>query len=1318
MASDHGPGAASATEERAGLPLRRWIHGALKVFAGLLAAIAILIVLASLVGVRVPIDRLSGFLSPVVEGLGATAEYAEGSYVELSLTPAIRLEDFRLTGEHVALGVTHLSGAVELLPLLRQELVIRDARIETGRLEISPRPGVDGDRASPPPRESEPFELSPWLRSLVVETARVTDVTAVVRHEDSGAQWSFAVMDLRLEMPRPGDVTASIGGSFQDIPFDLEARSQRRSADEWALDQLTLDGDGFGMQLTGQADPGGGKAAGLFSLRVEDSDAVQAVFGSSFVPFSPFIASADWDYANGRGRLVLDDLTLGSSRFHGEADLDLSKPVPELIVDLETPEVDLDDWAARLTAASELPEAGGETAGESEASGRQSPPLAEMLDPWLQGVRVASELRVGNIRGALLPVTDFSLGIGIGIEDETLTLPVSVVMGDVPLRGGIGVQTDGDVVRVRAPLVGPPSDAGELLRLLFAVDELAGRHEGLRMVASGEGRTVAELVDSVRVSGSLDGARISYGTRPVTFSLDTMELESSMHAPTSVVAAGELLGQPFEITARSDSLAELADRQEMHFDTVVTGPDTRLTASAARTENELNLGLGIESSNPGVMRDWLGLYPGEPTTVALGVQLTRVTGSEKLVYRIDPLRVGGSSMRVDGALMRPEGRAALSARLRGDVLDVEDVVNLFAAAPAKEVSQTGPESSGLALDVPILPAEISIFDADLDVGLGQLAYGALGVTDFSVIGRTRDGEVESAAVSGVTAYGSLNGSASADLRTAEPNLGASLELAPFRFGRLLEDLDFVASSELTFERASVDLDLSGETLGELLRSARLDMRVAGGRIPLVPELGGWAIVDEASLRNEPGEPIALSVTGSVRDEPLAVDLGVASLVELLDTRRLDLQLDGWLGGLALEAEFLAQLPVGSGRTDLRIRAEAGGLDAWNDLLGLNLPPWGPIEMAGDLAQSQSALRLDDFRFTIGESNLHGRVDIDLTEKPRVDVRLRAPMIQLEDFRTKGWTATGVADAEDGEPRAGETGDEPDTQEPPLVSRETFERLDATLALEVEDVRSGTDKLGTGQLRAQLLKGVFEIPMLLVQTPAGDVAATGRLAWAGPNLMDSSLSLEVDHFDYGILARRIDPASNMKGDLSLNASLQSQYPLGQSFMSNANGMLRFGVWPEDFRAGVFDLWAIGLLSAVMPRFSDDAVSTMNCVIGKFRVTNGVLSEESFLADSSKIQVTGETDADFRLREVDAYLSPEAKRAQIFSFAAPVEISGDFDDFGIGFRPGDLALAILRFVTSPVVAPIRWLVEEPLPADGEAACRSAWGAPGPSADEPVP
>jgi N6-L-threonylcarbamoyladenine synthase len=44
------------------------------------------------------------------EAFDKAAEYAEGSYVELSLTPAIRLEDFRLTGEHVALGVADEAG--------------------------------------------------------------------------------------------------------------------------------------------------------------------------------------------------------------------------------------------------------------------------------------------------------------------------------------------------------------------------------------------------------------------------------------------------------------------------------------------------------------------------------------------------------------------------------------------------------------------------------------------------------------------------------------------------------------------------------------------------------------------------------------------------------------------------------------------------------------------------------------------------------------------------------------------------------------------------------------------------------------------------------------------------------------------------------------------------------------------------------------------------------------------------------------------------------------------------------------------------------
>ena len=716
--------------------------------------------------------------------------------------------------------------------------------------------------------------------------------------------------------------------------------------------------------------------------------------------------------------------------------------------------------------------------------------------------------------------------------------------------------------------------------------------------------------------------------------------------------------------------------------------------------------MDFESSDTGVLRDWLGLFPAKPTTIALGVRLAADGASNGLEYRIDPLRVGGSSVRLEGVLKRPDGRAAVSARIRGDVVNADDLRNLFAAAPSGPPSSNGPKTRTLALDAPILPARVSIFDADLDVALGRLALPLPELADVSVIGRARNGEVKSAAVSATTVYGALNGSASADFRTDRPRVQASVELAPFRFGRVLEELEIVESSGLSFERASVDLEVAGETLAELLRSASLDLRVSGGRVPLVPELDLEADVAEASLRSAAGEPIALSISGAVRDEPLAVSLRVPPFTELSDTQRLAMQVTGTLGASALEAEFAGPLPLGSGRSDLRVRAQADGLDAWNELLALDLPPWGPVALSGALLHERPAYRLDNFQFSVGESDLRGHVGVDLAGKPRIDVRLSAPMIQLEDFRTEGWEAT-EAIRKEADPATGPAAaDEPESEPPALASPEMFQRLDATLAVDVEEVRSGPDHLGAGQLRAHLLDGVFEVPTLSVQTPAGEATATGRLAWAAPRLMDASMTLRAERFDYGILARRIDPASRMKGELTVNADLGSRYPVGQPFMSHADGILQFGVWPVDFKAGIFDLWAIGLLSAVMPKFSDDAVSTMNCLIGSFRVTDGVLSEDAFLADSSKIQVTGDATADFRVREVDAYLSPKAKRAQIFSFGAPVEITGDFDNFSVGFRGGDLAVAILRFVTSPVVAPIRWLVEDPLPADGAAACRSAW------------
>jgi hypothetical protein len=127
---------------------------------------------------------------------------------------------------------------------------------------------------------------------------------------------------------------------------------------------------------------------------------------------------------------------------------------------------------------------------------------------------------------------------------------------------------------------------------------------------------------------------------------------------------------------------------------------------------------------------------------------------------------------------------------------------------------------------------------------------------------------------------------------------------------------------------------------------------------------------------------------------------------------------------------------------------------------------------------------------------------------------------------------------------------------------------------------------------------------------------------------------------------------------------------------------------------------------MPKLDKERTSVVNCIIGGFNVENGRLDERVIFADTSRIQASGEIDADFRARELDAYLVPKPKRAQIFSFGAPLTVNGEFDDYGIGIKTRDLIAAIVRFVSSPVVAPIRWATEEPVPRDGVEACTQAW------------
>jgi hypothetical protein len=185
-------------------------------------------------------------------------------------------------------------------------------------------------------------------------------------------------------------------------------------------------------------------------------------------------------------------------------------------------------------------------------------------------------------------------------------------------------------------------------------------------------------------------------------------------------------------------------------------------------------------------------------------------------------------------------------------------------------------------------------------------------------------------------------------------------------------------------------------------------------------------------------------------------------------------------------------------------------------------------------------------------------------------------------------------------------------------------LDAKLTIGVDEVLSGRDHIGRGTLIASLQDGRFSVDPLLLDLPGGAVDVGFALE---PSERDVSLdmSAKVEKLDYGILARRVDPKSQTGGLISVDLDLKTRGPDLNRVMSGANGHLDCGLWPEDLNAGIFELWAVNVIAALMSEVDKDDTSKVNCVIVRFQVDNGLMQERLVHADTTKMHVEGISDS---------------------------------------------------------------------------------------------
>jgi uncharacterized protein involved in outer membrane biogenesis len=459
-------------------------------------------------------------------------------------------------------------------------------------------------------------------------------------------------------------------------------------------------------------------------------------------------------------------------------------------------------------------------------------------------------------------------------------------------------------------------------------------------------------------------------------------------------------------------------------------------------------------------------------------------------------------------------------------------------------------------------------------------------------------------------------------------------------------------------------------------------------------------IDECTGTMLPGKPFILSMKGKLLNEPYVTKIEIGSLQELVERSRSRMEMITEIAKTRFN--FSGTLDLAKATQSLHLKTSVTGdhLDSLNGLLRLDLPPLQSYKAASELSMRRNKIELTDFVIQVGKSQLTGMMTADRSgRKPEVAVKLHSPLIQLNDFDVGEWSPekndakqSAVKDGREKKSEAVRTGQ--------LLNSEVLAKFNARVSVKAEKVISGNDELGSGVLTATLKDGRFTLDPVRLNLPGGSFFLAASLK---PDIRapEASVRATIENFDVGVPVRRARPESDMGGIINLDVDLKSSADSFGELMAKGNGYFDFSGRLENLKAGVIGLWAVNVIAAVISRGKENQ-SKINCLVGRWTMKDGFLTPDVFFIDTTKIRICGKGQVNFRNGHIDLKMAPIPKKAEYFSLATPIEVKGNFSDFGVGVQPGGLFGTTIKLIASPVTTTFERLANKELPADGNDVC----------------
>jgi hypothetical protein len=881
----------------------------------------------------------------------------------------------------------------------------------------------------------------------------------------------------------------------------------------------------------------------------------------------------------------------------------------------------------------------------------------------------------------------------LALTENPWAMQLTASFTDAQFRGNAQLVRQAEIPEVIYELVSENVNFGKLLQKLGLAEDVDAIIDKLQLNITARGSNPRELIELSEARISLENSRYVQSIINRQEDLKLLLTQGTVHLPPNkplrLDISGKLDRQPYSVTITGGTLESLLlEEKPWHID--ISGKfarapmKARITLVRPKDIPEARIDIETGKIEVGDILDWLGIARGIKARVGsmrIGVtargsnQLELLTGSDFEYI----LKNGHWS------LQNPNMQSNI------DVAINEFRIKRPAGAPVKL------NTTGHLAKVPATKDEPPVkFDIQATAQQKTPAGSAAGKA-AAAVKRFYELDVKGKiAGTGLTLTGSL------DQRRDIPVAILDVKTGSANIGSILSWLEIARGMEAGVGAFEMHITARGNEIDEVLSHSDFKASIKNGRwILRDPNTQASAKIDisKGTIQALAGKPISFALDGRLQETPLNINIHTETLAAFAgEIDRLPLNLDIQAAGTQLNLKADVALPITAKTMVFQMDLKGEKLNSLDGLLDVSLPPLGPYSLGGRFAMDEKGYRISGFEVRVGQSDLRGNAVLTTVgAKPDLNIELATRTLQIDDFDFGEWSAV--------EPEAPQT-KEADTAEADvkmLLSPEVMQAVDARLAVNVKEVFSGKDTLGGGSVLVALKNGRFAVDPMRLDIPGGAIDVKFAYEPTGKEVLAEAFA-NIQKFDFGILARRAKADTKMRGLLSLDLNLTSRSPSLDVIMHNVNGHIDFGIWPEDLEAGLIDLWAVNLFTAILPQVDKEKTSKVNCIIGRYSLKDGLLRENKMVIDTTRMRVKGDVKVDFKKEDVYLYLKSSGKRPEFFSLATPIEVKGKIADFKIGVAPGGLIGTSIRFITSPLHVPLRRLFSKDLPPGGGDVCES--------------